>query len=100
ESPGGIGIAKGSAVGSKRIFRVNVTPQKAAWIEKYGNLIGKSPDWEVAKLAGKTAGYVKKIRLQQGMHFERRNRPWSAGEERLLGKHSDREVARLLIRNV
>ena len=75
-------------------------PDQAGWLEQHGTLIGKLPDEVVAQRVGKSRGYIKKIRLERGIHFNRKLRPWTPEEERLLGKYTDREVGRLLVRDI
>src|ERR1051325_9942298 len=70
------------------------------WKERYGPLLGKISDQEIAARAGISSGTVKKWRLDNGIHFERPDRPWTREDEQLLGKYTDREVSRLLLREI
>src|SRR2546426_645180 len=74
-----------------------------SWLEKYAGHLGKLGDAELAKLIGISRGYVKKIRLQKGIHIELKippyvpaPLPWTRKELRTLGKASDQEAAKRL----
>src|SRR5258708_3063830 len=74
---------------------------KPGWIERCAELFGTLPDAEVAKVAGVSVGYVKKVRLEKGIHFEAEPpRPWTSDEDALLGKYTDKQVAGVLGRGV
>src|SRR5439155_1756169 len=97
------GILKGSEdiPGNQlAIRRMKSKANQTGWLEQHGALIGKLPDEEIARRVGKSRGYIKKIRLERGIHFNRKLRPWTPEEERLLGKYTDREVGRLLVRDI
>src|SRR5437667_5234222 len=74
--------------------------KQRSWIEKYDDLFGKLGDAAIAKRAEVSRGYVKKLRLQKGIHIERKRPPWTAAEDQLLGEYTDRETARLLVRDI
>jgi hypothetical protein len=58
-------------------------------------LLGKFPDAEVARRTGHPVLSVKNTRCKIGIPCaERRNRPWTEEEDRLLGQMSDEELAR------
>jgi len=75
--------------------------RRADWPEKYADLLGKIPDREVADLAGVGVSSIKKLRLGKGIRFgRRRDRPWNPKDDRLLGKYTDKQAARMLVRDV